>query len=228
MTALLTSIFLAATPLDEARWFPVSARASFSAAITSQGTPLLGVELGVLATFGKPATGPLPFDRQGFVFGTGLRGFLAVAPWTTCDWCLTRQEFGPAFRLAYAMSDAPKPSEATHRVEERPMVPSLQLWLEASPLVVREAIPDAPLMPGGAKLGFGVRAELGVTAVAWTLTLFELVGLIAHEGSVDMGPITLPLFGLAFINQASLWFEWSSPAVSMSTNRFGATIGASF
>ncbi len=227
MTALLT-LFLAAAPSDSARWFPVSARASFSAAVTAQGTPMVGVELGALAMFGKPGAGPLPFDRQGWVFGVGLRGFLGVAPWTTCDWCLTRQEFGPAFRLGYAMGDAPKPSEDTHKVEDRPTVPELQLWLEASPLVVREAIPDAPLMPGGAKLGYGVRVELGVTAVAWTLTLFKLVGLIAQEGSVDMGPITLPLFGLAFINQLGLWFEWNSPAVSMSTTRFGATIGASF
>lgn len=227
MTALLT-LLLAAAPSDDAPWFPVSARASFSAAVTSQGTPLLGVELGVLAMFGKPGAGPLPFDRQGFVFGAGLRGFLALAPWTTCDWCLTRQEFGPSFRLSYAAGDRPKPLEGSHKVEERPMVPELQLWLEASPLVVREAIPDAPLMPGGAKLGFGVRLELGVTAVAWTMTLFKLVGLIASEGSVDMGPITLPLFGLAFINQLGLWFEWNTPAVSMSTTRFGATIGASF
>lgn len=227
MTALLT-LLLTAAPGEEARWFPVSARASFSAAITSQGTPLVGVELAALAMFGKPGTGPLPFDRQGFVFGVGLRGFLGVAPWTTCDWCLTRQEFGPAFRLGYAMGDTPKPREGVHLAEERPTVPDLQLWLEASPLVVREAIPDAPLMPGGSKVRFGVRVELGVTAVAWTLTVFKLVGLIAEEGSVDMGPITLPLFGLAFINQLGLWFEWNSPAVSMSTTRFGATIGASF
>lgn len=226
MTALLT-ILLAAAP-DEARWFPVSARASFSASVTTQATPLLGVDLSVLAVFGSPGPGPLPFDRQGWVFGTGLRGFLGAAPWTTCDWCLTRQEFGPLLRLGYVMGDAPKPKENEHQLVQRPMVPELQLWLEASPLVVREAIPDAPLKPGGAKLGYGVRVELGVTAVAWTLTLFKLVGLIADEGSVDMGPITLPLFGLAFINQLGLWFEWSTPAVSMSTTRFGATIGASF
>lgn len=226
MTALLT-ILLAAAP-DDARWFPVSARASFSAAVTGQGTPVLGVELGALVMFGKPGTGPFPFDRQSLTFGVGLRGFLGAAPWTTCDWCLTRQEFGPAFRLGYALGDAPKPSEDTHKVVGRPVVPDLQLWLEASPLVAREAIPDAPLMPGGARVGFGVRVELGVTAVAWTMTLFKLVGLIADEGSVDLGAVTLPLFGLAFINQLGVWVEWSSPAVSMSTTRFGATIGASF
>jgi hypothetical protein len=227
MTALLTMLLLAA-PGADARWFPASARASFSAAVTTQATPLLGVDLSVLAIFGKPGTGPLPFDRQGWIFGAGLRGFLGAAPWATCDWCLTRQEFGPVFRLGYAMSDTPKPAENTHKAEERPTVPDWQLWVEASPIVVREAIPDAPLMPGGARLGYGVRVELGVTAVAWTLTVFKLVGLIAYEGSVDMGPITLPLFGLAFINQLGLWFEWNSPAVSMSTTRFGATIGASF
>lgn len=107
-------------------------------------------------------------------------------------------------------------------------MPDLAVWLQAGPLLVREAIPDAPLMPGGARLTWGVRVDAGVTAIAWTLKLFKLVGLITEEGSSEVGAVTLPLFAFAFVNHLGLWWEWSGAAVSMSSHRFGATIGASF
>ncbi|MBL8917341.1 MAG: hypothetical protein JNJ54_00650 [Myxococcaceae bacterium] len=218
MTAALLSVLLSASPPGEGRWFPFTARAGFSAAVATSGQPLVGATFEALALFGRPGTGPLPFARQGLVTGGGLTVFLGGAPWTACDWCLSRQTIGPVARVGYVVSD---------RLED-PGVPDLSLWVQASPLLVREAIPDAPLMPGGARLTWGVRVDLGVSAVAWTLALFKLVGLISEEGSSEVGAVTLPLFAFAFVNHLALSWEWSGPAVSMSSHRFGATIGASF
>lgn len=218
MTAALLSTVLAATPPGDGRWFPFTARAGFTAAIATTGQPLVGATLEALAVGGQPGAGPLPWARQGFVYGGGLSVFLGGAPWTACDWCLSRQTLGPVARVGYVVSD---------RLES-PGVPDLAVWLQAGPLLVREAIPDAPLMPGGARLTWGVRVDAGVTAIAWTLKLFKLVGLITEEGSSEVGAVTLPLFAFAFVNHLGLWWEWSGAAVSMSSHRFGATIGASF
>lgn len=218
MTAALLSLLVAATPDGEGRWFPFSARGGFTAALATTRAPLIGGHLEALAVFGTPGTGPLPFAHQGLVTGVGLTGFFGGAPWTACDWCLTRQTFGVVARVGYAVSDRLK----------GPTVPDYALWLQASPLIVREAIPDAPLMPGGSRLAAGVRVDLGFTAIGWTLRLFKLVGLITEEGSSEVGAVTLPLFALAFVNHVALSWEWSAAAVSMSTHRFGATIGASF
>lgn len=217
MTALL-SVLIAATPAGDGRWFPITARVGFTAAIATSGHPLLGVTLEALAISGRPGTGPLPYTRQGVVFGGGLGVFLGGAPWAACDWCLSRQTLGPVARVGYVVSE---------RLED-PGVPDLSLWLQVSPLLVREALPDAPLMPGGARITWGARVELGLSAVAWTLALFKLVGLITEEGSSEVGAVTLPLFAFAFVNHLGLSWEWSGSAVSMSTHRFGATIGSSF
>lgn len=215
--ALLLSVLVSAAP-DGGRWFPVSARAGVTAFLSTAGGPTVGADLEVLANLGAPGEGPLPFAHQGLVFSAGVRGFFGAAPWTACDWCLSRQSFGPVARLSVVGSD---------RLEGA-TVPDGALWVQAGLLLVRESVPDAPLMPGGSRLAFGVRVDLGVTAVGWTLALFKLVGLIYDEGSTDMGPITLPLFVVAFLNHLAFSWEWSGAAVSMSAHRFGATIGASF
>lgn len=217
-TATLLALVLTAAP-EPGRWFPVSARGGFTAFVsTASGSPTIGAELEVLANVGTPGTGPLPWTHQGFVFGAGVRGFFGGSPWTACDWCLSRLTVGPVARLSYVVSD---------RLEGA-TVPDAALWLQVSPQLVRENLPDAPLMPGGSRLAFAVRLDLGVTLVTWTLSLFKLVGLIHDEGSVEVGAATLPLFALAFINHLALSWEWSGAAVSMSSHRFGATIGSSF
>lgn len=217
LPTLLAAVLLAA-PVAEDAWLPLSVRASFSALVATDGSPTLGVDLATLAIFGRPGTGPLPWTHQGVIYGAGVRASFAGGPWTACDWCLSRQTFGPVGRLGYVVSDR----------LEGPTVPDFAFWLEASPLLVRESIPDAPLMPGGGRLGFATRVEVGVTSAAWTLAILSLVGLVAEEGSTEVGAITLPLFALAFINQLSLTWEWSGAAVSGSTHRFGGTIGGSF
>ncbi len=216
-TATLLSLVLTAAP-EPGRWFPVSARGGFTAFISTTGSPTLGADLEVLANFGAPSTGPLPWTHQGFVFGAGVRGFFGGSPWTSCNWCLSRQTVGPVARVSSVVSD---------RLEGA-TVPDAALWLQISPQLVRENLPDAPLMPGGTRLAFAVRVDLGVTLVTWTLSLFKLVGLIHGEGSVEVGAATLPLFALAFINHLALSWEWTGAAVSMSSHRFGATIGSSF
>jgi len=216
-TATLLALVLTAVP-EPGRWFPVSARGGFTTFISTAGSPTVGADLEVLANFGVPSTGPLPWTHQGFVFGAGVRGFFGGSPWTACDWCLSRQTVGPLARLSYVVSD---------RLEGA-TVPDDALWVQVSPQLVRENLPDAPLMPGGSRLAFSVRVDLGVTLISWTLSLFKLAGLIHDEGSVEVGAATLPLFALAFINHLALSWEWSGAAVSMSSHRFGATIGSSF
>lgn len=219
MSTLLLPLLLATAPAEEVTWFPVSAGLRLSAAISTRGQPSLGAELFAAAVFGRPSPGPLPFANQGLTFGPGLFGAFGGSPWTACDWCLTRIALGPFARLAWVFGDRVAKQGST--------IPDYAAWLHVGPLLVRESLPDAPLMPGGARTTGGARVEVGFTAIGWTVALFKLVGLIAEEGSTEVGVVTLPLFGLAFVNTVSVFWEWNGPAISMSGHRFGATIGGS-
>jgi hypothetical protein len=179
---------------------------------------VLGADVEALANFGRPLEAGPPDVWHGVIFSAGLRGFFGAAPWTSCDWCLSRQSYGVVGRVSYVRSGRLKSWT----------VPDLGLWLQAGPLLVRENLPEAPLTVSGTRLTGGVRVDLGVTVIAWTIELFKVVGLIYEEGSSEVGAVTLPLFGLAFINHVAISWEYSGAAVSMSGHRFGASIGASF
>lgn len=218
MIALLLPLVLGAAPSPKGSWFPVTGRGTFTALVSTSGSPVLGADLEALATFGRPSETGAADTWHGLVFGAGVRGFFGVSPWTSCDWCLSRQTFGALGRIGYVRSSRLKPWT----------VPDLGVWVQAGPLLVRENLPEAPLTNGGTRLTGGVRVDIGLTLIAWTLEVFKLVGLIYEEGSSEVGAVTLPLFALAFINHVALTWEYSGTAVSMSAHRFGASIGASF
>jgi len=211
-------IVMAASPAPEGSWFPVSGRGAFTAFVGPNAPLVLGADLEALATFGRPSPAGAPETWHGFVLGVGVRGFFGASPWTFCDFCLSRQSFGPLVRASYVRSSRLKPWT----------VPDLGLWVQASPLVVRENLPEAPLTSGGTRLAFGVRVDLGVTLVAWTMEIFKLVGIIFEEGSSEVGAVTLPLFALAFVNHLGVSWEYSGQAVSPAAHRFGFSLGSSF
>jgi hypothetical protein len=226
-TATLIALLVTGAP-EPQRWFPFSARGGFTAFISTSGSPTLGADLEVQANFGRPGSGPLPFSHQGFVFSAGLRGFFGGSPSTACSWCLARLTVGPLARLSYVGVDRLDGPGRSARWRRAATVPDEALWIQVSPQVVRESLPDAPLMPGGTRLAFAARVDLGITLFSWTRALLTLAGVIHDEGSVEVGAATLPLFLLAFINHLALSWEWTTTAFSMSGHRFGATIGFSF
>ncbi|MDX2008914.1 MAG: hypothetical protein SFW67_01920 [Myxococcaceae bacterium] len=216
LLALSLTALLTATP-DE-RWFPVTGVVGFTAQVQPTGTPTLGLDVQVLTPFGVPRRAePASEQAGGFVFALGGRGFFGPTPWPQCDWCLSRLSVGPSVRAGYASSSVASPRR----------IPDFSFWVQASPLYVIERLPDAPLMPGGSRSTFGVRVELGFGAFWWTRQVLRMLGIIVEEGATQVGLITLPLFGLGFINHVGLSWEYSGPAVSVSAHRFGVTVGAS-
>ncbi len=215
LTLPLTAL-LCAAPTE--RWFPVTGVVGFTAQVQPSGTPTLGLDVQVLTPFGTPRRdGPFGSAAEGVVVALGARMFFGPTPWPQCDWCLSRLAVGPAARVGYAVSS---------QTEGR-RIPDFALWLQVSPLLVLESLPDAPLMPGGSRTAPGVRVDLGFSAVWWTRQVMRMLGIIVEEGATQVGLISLPLFGLGFINHLGLSWEYATPAVSVGSHRLGVTVGAS-
>jgi hypothetical protein len=212
--------FLNEVPQSEAPWFPISAFLGASGSVSPTAPATAGVDAQVVAHFGvaRPR-GILASRLQGLVFGLGGRGYFAWSPYPGCDWCLGRLSLGPTARLGYAVLD---------REPVGPLVPDFAVWLQASPLWIIESLPDAPLVPGGRTSTFGTRLEIGLSFVGWTIEVLKLVGVVATEGTNEVGVLTLPVFALGFINSVGVWWEWNGTAVSAAAHRVGASIGASF
>jgi hypothetical protein len=216
--ALLTLPALLAASPPEPMWFPVTGVVGFTAQVQPTGTPTLGLDVQVLTPLGLPRrTEPSSERVEGFVVALGGRGFFGPSPWPQCDWCLSRLTVGPSVRAGYATSS----------VEGLRRIPDFALWVQASPLYVLEQLPDAPLMPGGRRAALGVRIDVGFGAAWWTRQVLRMLGIIVEEGATQVGLISLPLFGLGFINHLGLSWEYSGTAFSLSAHRFGVTIGAS-
>jgi hypothetical protein len=216
--ALLTLPALLAASPQEPAWFPVTGVVAFTAQVQPTGTPTLGLDVQVLATLGRPHPSEPGIERaEGFVVALGGRGFFGPTPWPQCDWCLTRLTVGPSVRAGYAVSTVQAPRR----------LPDFALWVQVSPLLVLERLPDAPLMPGGSRTAPGVRVDLGASAFWWTRQVLRMLGLIVEEGSTQVGLISLPLFGLGFINHLGLSWEYSGSTVSQAAHRFGVTLGTS-
>ncbi|MCU0700309.1 MAG: hypothetical protein MUC96_27690 [Myxococcaceae bacterium] len=215
---LVLSLSALVTAAPDERWFPVTGVVGFTAQVQPTGTPTLGLDVQVLAPFGVPRRAEASSERaDGFVFALGGRGFFGPTPWPNCDWCLTRLAVGPSLRAGYATS-----SVASLR-----RIPDFAVWIQASPLYVLERLPDAPLMPGGSRSTLGVRVDLGFGAFWWTRQVLRMLGIIVEEGATQVGLISLPLFGLGFINHVGLSWEYSGASVSSAAHRFGVTLGAS-
>ncbi len=201
-------------------WFPAQATVGLTGLLATDGTPTVGLELQGVGLVAVPSSTPLLTTHEALVLGVGGRVLFGTSDFDGCSLCLARQTFGPMLRVGYAVTDRAAQKGFTF--------PDAVLFLQVSPSLVRERLPDAPLVPGGVRLAFAVRVDLGVSVIAWTAALFKLVGLIVSEGSTEVGVVTLPLFLIAFLNHLSLSWEWSSAAFSPSTSRFGGTVGVSF
>ncbi len=176
-------------------WFPAQATVGLTGLLATDGTPTVGLELQGVGLVAVPSSTPLLTTHEALVLGVGGRVLFGTSDFDGCSLCLARQTFGPMLRVGYAVTDRAAQKGFTF--------PDAVLFLQVSPSLVRERLPDAPLVPGGVRLAFS-------------------------EGSTEVGVVTLPLFLIAFLNHLSLSWEWSSAAFSPSTSRFGGTVGVSF
>jgi hypothetical protein len=220
--AITLAVLLGVTDDEPARpnWFPAHGMVGLTGLWATNGTPTPGLELQGGGLVAIPTTSSLITTHEALVLGVGGRVLLGASDFEGCSLCMARQTFGPMLRVGYAVSE--------RAAEKGFTFPDGVLFLQVSPSLVRESLPDAPLVPGGVRLAFACRVELGVSVIAWTAAIFKLVGLIASEGSTEVGVVTLPLFLIAFLNHLSLSWEWSAAAFSTSTSRFGGTVGVSF